>query len=158
MGFARHPPPLRLCKKNVRSKEPTFANGFRLLTRAQPCGRQRSFRGTGRQSFDPWGLLRSPSRSPRSCQSASGLPRHSACTLSFTRAQKSATSYVGLMGVPTHICAVGLYCKATRAHLRHARAALATKPRSASLVPKGSLSLTQKIIFLFLNRMLFYYI
>ena len=37
------------------------------------------------------------------------------------------------------ICAVGLYCKASRAHLQHARAALATKPRYASLVPKGSL-------------------
>ena len=43
------------------------------------------------------------------------------------------------MGVPAHICAVGLYCKASRAHLRHARAALATKPRYASLVPKGAL-------------------
>ena len=32
------------------------------------------------------------------------------------------------MGVPAHICAVGLYCKAPRSHLRHARAALATKP------------------------------
>ena len=39
---------------------------------------------------------------------------------------------------------VGLYCKATRAHLRHTRVALATKPRFASLVPKGSQSLTQK--------------
>ena len=48
-----------------------------------------------------------------------------------------------LLGVPAHICAVGLYCKASRAHLRHARASLATKPRYASLVPKGSLSLTQ---------------
>jgi hypothetical protein len=66
---------------------------------------------------------------------------------SFTRAQKSATSHICLMGVPTHICAVGLYCKATRAHLRHARTALATKPRSASLVPKGSLSLTRMRIF-----------
>ena len=47
------------------------------------------------------------------------------------------------VGVPAHICAVGLYCKASRAHLRHARAALATKLRYASLVPKGSLSLTQ---------------
>ena len=45
--------------------------------------------------------------------------------------------------VPAHICVVGLYCKASRAHLRHARAALATKPRYASLVPKGSLSLTR---------------
>ena len=50
-----------------------------------------------------------------------------------------------LMGVPAHICAVGLYCKASRAHLRHARAALATKPRYASLVPKGSLSLTRML-------------
>ena len=33
----------------------------------------------------------------------------------------------------------GLYCKATRAHLRHARAALATAPQRR---PKGSLSLT----------------
>jgi hypothetical protein len=41
---------------------------------------------------------------------------------------------------------VGLYCKATRAHLRHAHAALATKPRFASLVPKGSLSLTRILI------------
>ena len=47
------------------------------------------------------------------------------------------------MGVPAHICAVGLYCKVSRAHLRYARAALATKPRYASLVPKGSLSLTR---------------
>ena len=47
------------------------------------------------------------------------------------------------LGVPAHICAVGLYCKASRAHLRHARATLATKPRYAGLVPKGSLSLTR---------------
>ena len=40
------------------------------------------------------------------------------------------------LGVPAHICAGGLYCKASRAHLRHAR---------AGLVPKGSLSLTQFI-------------
>ena len=52
------------------------------------------------------------------------------------------------LGVPAHICAVGLYCKATRSHLRHTRIALATEPRSnkqqykiaASLRPKGSLS------------------
>ena len=43
------------------------------------------------------------------------------------------------MGVPAHICAVGLYCKAPRAHLRHARAALAMAPQRR---PKGSLSLT----------------
>ncbi len=52
------------------------------------------------------------------------------------------------LSVPHTIVWVGLYCKATRAHLRHARAALATKPRSASLVPKGSLSLTQNIFML----------
>ncbi len=60
------------------------------------------------------------------------------------------------MGVPAHICAVGLYCKASRAHLRHARAALATKPRVAGLVPKGSrfassLSLTRMPSY-FLNK------
>ena len=58
-----------------------------------------------------------------------------------------------LMGVPAHICAVGLYCKASRAHLRHARAALATVPQRR---PKGSrfassLSLTQKPDY-FLNK------
>ena len=35
-----------------------------------------------------------------------------------------------LLSVPAHICAVGLYCKATRSHLRHTRVALATKPCS----------------------------
>ena len=45
------------------------------------------------------------------------------------------------LSVPAHTCAVGLYCKATRAHLRLARAALATAPQCR---PKGSLSLTQK--------------
>ena len=43
------------------------------------------------------------------------------------------------LGVPAHICAVGLYCKAFRAYLRHARTALATAPQCH---PKGSLSLT----------------
>ncbi|SHM48906.1 hypothetical protein SAMN05720472_1388 [Fibrobacter sp. UWR3] len=47
------------------------------------------------------------------------------------------------MGVPAHICAVGLYCKAPRARLRHARAALATAPQRR---PKGSLSLTQNYL------------
>ena len=47
-----------------------------------------------------------------------------------------------LLGVPAHICAVGLYCKAPRAHLRHARAALATAPQRR---PKGSLSLTRML-------------
>ncbi len=37
---------------------------------------------------------------------------------------------------------VELYCKASRAHLRHARAALATAPQCR---PKGSLSLTQML-------------
>jgi len=54
-----------------------------------------------------------------------------------------ARSDTFFVGVPAHICAVGLYCNASRAHLRYARAALATKPRYASLVPKGSLSQTQ---------------
>ena len=71
-----------------------------------------------------------PTATSRSCQPASGRPRLSACTLSFTRAQKSVTSLVGLMGVPHTIVWVGLYCKATRAHLRLVRAALATKPCS----------------------------
>ena len=60
------------------------------------------------------------------------------------------------LGVLAHICAVGLYCKATRAHLRHARAALATKPRFASLVPKGSLSLTQMLkIYIYLTNFMY---
>ena len=64
---------------------------------------------------------------------------------SHVEAERTVATLAGesALSVPAHICAVGLYCKATRAHLRHARAALATKPRSASLVPKGSLSLTQ---------------
>ena len=45
-----------------------------------------------------------------------------------------------LLGVPHTTVWVGLYCKAPRAHLRHARAALATAPQRR---PKGSLSLTQ---------------
>ena len=53
---------------------------------AQPGGRRWSFRGTGQRSFDPWGLLRSPSRSPRSCRKASFSSRHSACTLFLTDA------------------------------------------------------------------------
>ena len=65
------------------------------------------------------------------------------------------------MGVPHTIVWGGLYCKATRAHLRHARAALATKPRSASLVPKGSrfagsLSLTQMLkIYIYLTNFMY---
>ena len=46
------------------------------------------------------------------------------------------------MGVPAHICAIGLYCKAPRAHLRYARVALATAPQRR---PKGSLSLTRML-------------
>ena len=65
-------------KKNVGSKEPTFAKDIRLLTNGRLFCHLRSFRGTGQRSSDPWGLLRSPSRSPRSCQPASGLPRRSA--------------------------------------------------------------------------------
>ena len=60
------------------------------------------------------------------------------------------------MGVPHTIVWGGLYCKATRAHLRHARAALATKPRFASLVPKGSLSLTQMLkIYIYLTNFMY---
>ena len=82
---------------------------------------------------------------PRSCQNSEAQAfcrDFRLARFSFTRAQKSAPSHIGLLGVLTHICVVGLYCKASRAHLRYARAALATKPRFASLVPKGSLSLT----------------
>ena len=65
-------------------------------------------------------------------------------------------SNVAFMGVPAHICAVGLYCNASRAHLRHARAALATKLRYASLVPKGSLSLTQMLkIYIYLTNFMY---
>ena len=66
-----------LSKKNVGSKEPTFAKDIRLLTNGRLFCHQRSFRGTGRPSFDPWGLLRSPSRSPRSCRCASTPSRRS---------------------------------------------------------------------------------
>lgn len=78
---------------------------------------------------------------PRSCQNseAQAFCRDARLArFSFTRAQKSATSHISPLGVPRTIVWVGLYCKATRAHLRHACAAHATKPRSASLVPKGS--------------------
>ena len=77
---------------------------------------------------------------PRSCQNseAQAFCRDTRLArFSFTRAQV----YWSFGRSP--LAWVGLYCKVTRAHLRHARAALATKPRSASLVPKGSLSLTQ---------------
>ncbi len=76
---------------------------------------------------------------PRSCRKTSFSSRHSACTLFLT---VHAAVALRDMGIPHTIVWVGLYCKASRAHLRYARAALATKPRFASLVPKGSLSLT----------------
>ena len=79
---------------------------------------------------------------PRSCQNseAQAFCRDARLArFSFTRAQKSATSHISPLSVPRTIVWVGLYCKVTRAHLRHARAALATKPRFASPVPKGSL-------------------
>ena len=67
---------------------------------------------------------------------------------SYVEAERTVATFAGesALGVPHTIAWVGLYCKVTRAHLRHARAALATKPRSASLVPKGSQSLTQILI------------
>ena len=67
---------------------------------------------------------------------------------SHVEAESAVATFAGesALGVPHTIAWVGLYCKVTRAHLRHARAALATKPRSASLVPKGSQSLTQILI------------
>jgi len=68
-------------EKNVGSKEPTFANGIRLLTSGRLFCHQRSCRGTGQRSSDPWGLLRSPSCSPRSCRCASTPSRHSAWTV-----------------------------------------------------------------------------
>ena len=68
-------------EKNVGSKEPTFANGIRLLTSGRLFCHQRSFRGTERRSFGPLGLLRSPSCSPRSCRCASTPSRHSAWTV-----------------------------------------------------------------------------
>ncbi len=69
---------------------------------------------------------------------------------SHVEAERTVATFASesALGVPHTIVWVGLYCKGTRAHLRHARAALATKPRSASLVPKGSLSLTQNIFML----------
>ncbi len=69
---------------------------------------------------------------------------------SHVEAERTVAAFASesALSVPHTIVWVGLYCKATRAHLRHARAALATKPRSASLVPKGSLSLTQNIFML----------
>ena len=45
-----------------------------------------------------------------------------------------------LWAFPAQPVRVGLYCKAFRAYLRHARTALATAPQCR---PKGSLSLTQ---------------
>ncbi len=98
-----------------------------------------------RMVFDVVEVHLTPSASaaaPRSCRKASFSSRHSACTLFLTVHAAVASRD---KGVPHTIVWVGLYCKATRAHLRHARAALATKSRFASLVPKGSLSLTQML-------------
>ena len=47
------------------------------------------------------------------------------------------------LGVPAHICAVGLYCKVSRFALRYDRATLATAPQCR---PKGSLSLTRMLL------------
>ena len=95
---------------------------------------------------------------PRSSQPASGLPRHSACTLlvdssisvrtpaftsSFTRVQKSATSLVFFMGVPAHICAVGLYFMGCPVH------SVPVQPHKTAPQhhPKESLSLMRMRIF-----------
>lgn len=53
--LGRLSPTIRM-KKNVGSKEPTFANVFRLLTSERLFCHQRSFRGTGQRSFDPYRL------------------------------------------------------------------------------------------------------
>ena len=49
------------------------------------------------------------------------------------------------LGVPAHICAVGLYFRGGR-HRFACHPPPKTKPRYASLVPKGSLSLTRMLI------------
>jgi hypothetical protein len=46
------------------------------------------------------------------------------------------------LGVPAHICAVGLYFRGRRRRFAR-RPPPKTKPRCAGLVPKGSLSLTR---------------
>ena len=60
---------------------------------------------------------------------------------SFTRAQKSAPSHIGLLGVPTHICVVGLYFMGCPAHSVPAQPHKTAPQRR----PKGSLSLTQML-------------
>ena len=55
-----------------------------------------------------------------------------------------------LMGVPAHKCAVGLYFRGYRRRFAR-RHPPKTKPRYASLVPKGSLSQTQMPSY-FLNK------
>ena len=57
-----------------------------------------------------------------------------------------------LWAFPAQPVRVGLYCKAFRAYLRHARTALATAPQCR---PKGSLSLTQGFIRFFSNNLTF---
>ena len=53
--------------------------------------------------------------------------------------RKSAISHIGLLGVPAHICAVGLYFRGRRHRFaRHQAPKTAPQRR-----PKGSLSLTQ---------------
>ena len=49
------------------------------------------------------------------------------------------------LGVPAHICAVGLYFRGRRRRFAR-RLPPKTKPRCAGLVPKGSLSLTQNFV------------
>ena len=55
--------------------------------------------------------------------------------------QKKNEIFLG-WGVPAHICAVGLYFRGSR-HRFACRQPPKTKPRYASLRPKGSLSLTR---------------
>ena len=63
----------------------------------------------------------------RSCRNASISSRHSLARYSFVMVTGGIMP-PNHLGVPAHICAVGLYCMATRSHLRHTRVALATKP------------------------------
>ncbi len=75
-----------------------------------------------RMVFDVVEIHLTPSASaaaPRLCQNseAQAFCRDTRLArFSFTRAQKSAPSHIGLLGVPTHICVVGLYFMGCPAH------------------------------------------
>ena len=110
-------------------------------------------------------MLSASAATPRSSHPASGLPRHSACTLFLHEGAEVGHFVCWSYGCSRTFCAVGLYFMGCPVHSVPAQPHK-TEPRfneqqykiAASLVPKGALSLTQNIFMLkliLLNKLYF---